>query len=137
MTVINEAPTRVQIGLNANGCGHLILMTQAHYEACRENGRSWFCTVCGCQRAFIGKTAIDELRGQLAAAKQREETEKSMRRNLETALFKEQQSKARLKKRIKHGVCPCCRRTFKQLAAHMKTKHPTFKTGDSAGESRG
>jgi hypothetical protein len=26
--------------------------------------------------------------------------------------------------RVKHGVCPCCHRTFQQLARHMKTKHP-------------
>lgn len=24
------------------------------------------------------------------------------------------------------GMCPCCRRTFKQLAEHMKSKHPDF-----------
>ena len=29
-------------------------------------------------------------------------------------------------KRIAAGVCPCCGRTFKQLADHMKTKHPEF-----------
>lgn len=31
-----------------------------------------------------------------------------------------------LKERVKHGVCPCCHRTFKQLARHMELKHPTF-----------
>lgn len=29
-----------------------------------------------------------------------------------------------LSDRAHAGVCPCCNRTFKQLAAHMKTKHP-------------
>ena len=32
----------------------------------------------------------------------------------------------RVKKRAKAGVCPCCNRTFKQLAAHMAEKHPDF-----------
>lgn len=32
----------------------------------------------------------------------------------------------RLKNRVKMGICPCCHRTFKQLAAHMKKKHPGF-----------
>ena len=35
----------------------------------------------------------------------------------------------RLKKvraRVGHGVCPCCNRTFKALADHMATKHPTY-----------
>jgi chemotaxis response regulator CheB len=30
------------------------------------------------------------------------------------------------KKRVANGVCPCCNRTFKQLARHMKAKHPEF-----------
>lgn len=33
----------------------------------------------------------------------------------------------RLAKRANHGVCPCCKRTFSQLARHMKDKHPEFK----------
>lgn len=28
--------------------------------------------------------------------------------------------------RVKNGVCPCCTRSFTNLAAHMATKHPTF-----------
>lgn len=30
--------------------------------------------------------------------------------------------------RIANGVCPCCHRTFQQLARHMDNKHPDFKT---------
>lgn len=30
----------------------------------------------------------------------------------------------RTEKRIAHGVCPCCNRTFQDLARHMETKHP-------------
>jgi hypothetical protein len=29
--------------------------------------------------------------------------------------------------RVSGGVCPCCNRTFKALARHMKTQHPGFK----------
>ena len=32
----------------------------------------------------------------------------------------------RLCYRAKNGVCPCCKRTFRQLAAHMKKKHPNY-----------
>jgi hypothetical protein len=32
----------------------------------------------------------------------------------------------RMTTRAKAGVCPCCNRTFKQLAAHMANKHPEF-----------
>lgn len=32
----------------------------------------------------------------------------------------------KLKKRIANGVCPCCKRSFCNLAAHMKTQHPEY-----------
>lgn len=35
---------------------------------------------------------------------------------------------AKQAKRAQHGVCPCCNRTFAQLARHMKTKHPLYAT---------
>lgn len=40
----------------------------------------------------------------------------------------------KIKTRIKSGVCPCCNRTFKQLAAHMKNKHPRFHIEQPKGE---
>lgn len=30
--------------------------------------------------------------------------------------------------RVGAGVCPCCKRTFQQLARHMKCKHPKYRT---------
>ena len=30
------------------------------------------------------------------------------------------------KKRIQHGVCPCCKRSFQNLRRHMSNKHPEF-----------
>lgn len=32
----------------------------------------------------------------------------------------------KLKARVGAGVCPCCQRTFSQLARHIKCKHPEF-----------
>lgn len=32
----------------------------------------------------------------------------------------------KLKKRAAAGVCPCCNRTFSDLARHMSGKHPEF-----------
>lgn len=31
-----------------------------------------------------------------------------------------------VKERVAHGVCPCCNRTFKQLARHMASQHPNY-----------
>ncbi len=32
----------------------------------------------------------------------------------------------KLQKRAKTGTCPCCQRTFTNMARHMQTKHPDF-----------
>lgn len=32
----------------------------------------------------------------------------------------------KLRNRIANGVCPCCHRTFKQLARHMASQHPDY-----------
>jgi hypothetical protein len=33
------------------------------------------------------------------------------------------------RKRVAHGVCPCCNRTFQQLSRHMQNKHPEYIDG--------
>jgi hypothetical protein len=40
--------------------------------------------------------------------------------------------KARLVKRTTAGTCPCCHRTFRQMALHMRNKHPDFKAQEVA-----
>lgn len=41
------------------------------------------------------------------------------------------------KRRVGNGVCPCCNRTFKQLARHMGAKHPDYGQAEpEVGESR-
>lgn len=58
-----------------------------------------------------------------------EESRDSWRKSSETnarRLSAQRGVTTRIKNRVKHGVCPCCQRTFRQLAAHMKSKHPDF-----------
>lgn len=40
----------------------------------------------------------------------------------------------RTKKRVAAGVCPCCHRTFQQLARHMAGQHPGYAAAETAGE---
>lgn len=41
----------------------------------------------------------------------------------------------KLKKRASNGVCPCCNRTFADLARHMHSKHPGFVQEPDATET--
>ena len=40
--------------------------------------------------------------------------------------IKAEASNKRLKKRTAAGSCPCCKRTFANMAEHMKHRHPDF-----------
>lgn len=53
-----------------------------------------------------------------------------MREQLAAAQRKLEQTSKKLKrteKRAAAGVCPCCNRTFKQLAQHMESQHKDFR----------
>lgn len=90
-----------------------------------------------------GESESDRLRRENQRLKQREahlndclayqehETEKAKN---QARAFKGHNT--RLKNRAANGVCPCCNRTFSNLAQHMKTKHPDFSTKDENNASR-
>jgi NMD protein affecting ribosome stability and mRNA decay len=76
---------------------------------------------------------VQKLKKQLEEAnrnrdwyKQRQANERAAREATERRLIAQKAAKTRLKNRINNGVCPCCTRTFANLASHMKTKHPQF-----------
>lgn len=80
-----------------------------------------------------GETEAEKLRRERDRAVQqlaewqdyeREARERAERAERRVAAAKGQVTK--LKKRASHGVCPCCSRTFADLARHMAGKHPGF-----------
>lgn len=83
----------------------------------------------------FSESTVNKLKKQLENANKRvgwaEDSASRARIEAETAKRQKAAIKGQLTKtrnRIANGVCPCCHRTFKQLAAHMSTKHPDFKT---------
>ena len=84
-------------------------------EAAQLEQPHWYCPN-GHQLVFVEREADilrrerDRLKQQLAER--------------DDAVKRAEQETARLKKRINAGVCPCCSRTFSNVARHMKTKHP-------------
>jgi hypothetical protein len=66
------------------------------------------------------------LEKRLQMEKNRREAAESESKHHKNVARSEKAAKTRIKNRIKHGVCPCCTRTFANLAAHMKNKHPDY-----------
>lgn len=81
-----------------------------------DDHKTFYCPRGDAQH-YPQETEAEKLRKKLHAS----ELEATRRANENIALQKEA---VRLARRARAGVCPCCNRTFKALAAHMKTKHP-------------
>lgn len=87
----------------------------------KHPGRSFYCPN-GHSMHYTGKSDAQKLKekeAQLDFERRKNEQLKNSERSLKGQITK-------LKNRSKAGVCPCCNRTFKQLARHMKSKHPDY-----------
>lgn len=102
------------------------------YNRRKDDGRSFYCPN-GHSNVFRD-SEIDKIKKQLENANKRlgwaeTSAESARRRAIEAersrAAFKGQLTRTR--NRIAHGVCPCCKRTFANVASHMSSKHPDFK----------
>ncbi len=102
--------------------------TNEHYDRLKKTGE-WFYCPSG-HKQHYSKTTEQSLREQLAERDAQITREQAFSRRAWEA---QQEAEAREKmaagetkrivSRIASGVCPCCNRTFSNLARHMKTKH--------------
>lgn len=90
---------------------------------CPYGHRQWF---------VRGETEEQKLRRERDRLKQQLAYKDDCIRHAERSANAYKGEVTRLKNRSAAGVCPCCNRTFKHLAAHMKTKHPEFNKDDAA-----
>lgn len=84
------------------------------YHHC-PNGHSQGWSKDGCENSRLRRER-DRLKQQIACKD--DEIEAERRRTIAQT--------TKLRNRAKAGTCPCCKRTFRQLALHMKNQHPDF-----------
>lgn len=124
-TVLSFSHSNNVESLTCGNCGMVFWVAQHWLKEKRDTGGEFHCPN-GHTRVFK-ESETDRLRKQLAAkeeelARERTRSEQKDRTN---AALRGQVTK--IKTRVQHGVCPCCNRTFQQLARHMATKHPDWK----------
>jgi hypothetical protein len=104
-------------------CG-IVFWVPAYFKEKRISDKKTFYCPGGHDQSYTGESDANK------AARLKRELEASQARASE--LWEQQKKLAtanrNLRKRAKDGVCPCCKRTFKALAAHMAAKHPEFNT---------
>lgn len=90
----------------------------------KENGKAVFCPLG--HEWVVRETETVRLRQQLENARA---TTDYWQKEREREKVKHAATKGKLTKtrnRISKGVCPCCNRSFVDLAQHMKGQHPEY-----------
>jgi len=100
----------------------------------RRDGRGWtLCCPIGHTWGWSGPNAEEKLREQLQAEREyaarqtaRLDQMTSAERHQRAAKSRALTAHRKLKARVAAGVCPCCTRTFQNLARHMERQHPDY-----------
>lgn len=120
-------------------CAGVYALSQSYLDEARRKGgfkQCWTCPYCKNSRGY-GKSKHEEelelLQKKLAAAESSTKHYRELRdyAQKESAHFRKSRDGfkgqlAKVKKRVGHGICPCCNRSFEDLRRHMEAKHPGF-----------
>lgn len=107
-------------------CGVVYTLPEAVANHSREQGGFHHCPSGHSQGWTKDKSEIERLRRERDRLKQNEARLIEEAREADQKLIKAEQATKRLKKRVAAGVCPCCKRTVRQLHDHMASKHPGY-----------
>ncbi len=109
-------------------CKTLFGMQHDVYEIAKQRGHefTFYCPHGHKQHFPFGETQEELLRRERDRLKQENARLVSERKIAEAKVEQLERKAKNQARRAKAGTCPCCSRTFKQLAAHMKQKHPEY-----------
>lgn len=117
-------------------CGIAFSVPQWWEQRRREDKTWWYCPN-GHSQHFSGKTEAERLKGEVerlnkdaAYLRTRLEDEAKTVNRLCRSRDSYKGQVTRIKNRVSKGVCPCCNRTFQNLARHMTGQHPEWKGQD-------
>lgn len=111
--------------INCGRCGGVYAINERYRQAKADIGGTWNCPYCQTGWGYAkGALAKEREAREAEAARHRDTLARLNEANAELA--KAAKAAAAAKRRTAAGTCQCCNRTFKQLAAHMKNKHPEY-----------
>jgi len=127
MAIILVNGTRC-IEMTCGTCGVQHAFPEERYLSAKREGGFWHCPN-GHSRGW----AKGESEEALAVAQRERDRLKQQNARLEEEVATIERARASAeralkthKKRAAAGTCPCCNRTFGNMARHMKTKHPDY-----------
>jgi hypothetical protein len=122
-------PAETTLRLVPHTCGNcgVVFGMESGYMADRKRDRRTFYCPNGCCRVFTGPTREQLLEKQLESARSYSRHLEDQRAAAERSASAYKGQVTKVKRRVGNGVCPCCNRTFVNLARHMGSQHPDFK----------
>lgn len=118
--------------INCGKCGGIYAIQERYRQHKSEKSGSWHCPYCEtCWGYAKGENQrlreeLESERSRLASSRASHDQTRAALRDTEKSLVAQKGVTTRIKNRVKNGVCPCCNRTFANLAAHMKGQHPDY-----------
>lgn len=125
--------------VHCGGCGLSFGLTTAFRDTRLADHKQFNCPN-GCYVNWSGKSESELLKEELAAKEAQLTSARSNRDYYQEkyhatekkldykgrVLTRKTNELHKVKTRIRHGVCPCCNRSFADLHKHMNSKHPGF-----------
>lgn len=121
--------------LDCANCGITFGITSSFEQRRREDHKGFYCPN-GHSNVYKGESETEKLRRRLdfardnaariAAERDQAKQDAKVQKGRATRFLNDRD---RERKRAAAGVCPCCNRTFKQLARHMASQHPEHGRG--------
>jgi hypothetical protein len=108
--------------LDCPDCGVVFAISDEYDDRRRKDGQGFYCPNNHVMSYTPGKSAETKL-------KEAEAREIALQDQLRAAAAEIEQTKATLlrdRHRFANGVCPCCTRTFQNVARHMVSQHPDY-----------
>lgn len=114
-------------------CGAAYAISERFRQECLERGTGWHCPYCQCSWGYFTNGENARLKRELELERKRKEwaeqeaaNARARAQRAEHATRAQKGVTTKLRKRIANGVCPCCRRSFTNLARHIAGQHPGF-----------
>lgn len=118
----------VSVGLEqttCKNCGGVFALNSEFVDHARNNKGGYSCPYCRTGWSWT-QSESDRLKIQLEQKSKELTSAKCEALRFQNLRDLEADERIKLEKklsRVKKGVCPCCKRTFQNLASHMATQH--------------
>lgn len=124
MLICGHAMVWMQCGT----CGVWHAFPESIYDNAKYEGGYWSCPN-GHKRGWAEGEKQEEINKLRRRAERAEQQQAKIADERDAALRQASAARGqvtRIKNRVGRGVCPCCKRTFANVARHMASQHPEY-----------